>query len=287
VNYFLTIIATLLLAYNFVLTKKYEIYEGTSPEMGLKFNSVNGLITAVIFFAFSGFRIDFSRFSFIIAIAMTSCAVAYTVLGFKVLKSGNMALYSLFLMSGGMVLPYLFGVMFLDEQLTLFRIAGLIFILCAIIISNLSSLSMDKNLILLCISIFVLNGFVSIFSKCHQIFTEYKPVDTTLFVLYTGIAKFVLCEAVLLFYKKEKKKISFSTKNSLPTVAGAALIGGISYALQLIGAKNLPATVLYPMITGGCIVFSSVFGIIFFKERISSSQKISIILCFIGTLLFL
>lgn len=286
-NYILTIISTIFLAFNFVLTKKFEIYEGTSPIMGLKFNSVNGLITAAVFFAFCGFRISFSWFSCVIAFVMSLCAVLYSILGFKVLRTGNMALYSLFLMSGGMVLPYMFGVIFLDEQLTVLRAAGLAVILCAIIISNKSSCTVDKTLLLLCISIFILNGFVSIFSKCHQVFTDLKPVDSMVFVIYTGIAKFVLCEAAMLLYKKERRRTSFSSNKTIPIVAGTALFGGISYTMQLIGAKELPASVLYPMVTGGCIIFSSLFGRAFFKEKITLYQRISIVLCFIGTFLFL
>jgi len=39
-----------------------------------------------------------------------------------------MSLYTLFLMSGGMTVPYVWGVAFLDEDLTLFRTLGLLLI---------------------------------------------------------------------------------------------------------------------------------------------------------------
>ena len=62
---------------------------------------------------------------------------------------------------------------------------------------------------------------------------------------------------------------------------------GISYLLQLTGAAELPATVLYPMVTGGSIIFSALSGRVFFKEKLSVYQLVSIGLCFVGTLLFL
>ena len=65
------------------------------------------------------------------------------------------------------------------------------------------------------------------------------------------------------------------------------MIGKECYFLQLIGAANLPASVLYPMVTGGSIIFSAIAGVIIFKEQLSRRQIISITLCFIGTLLFL
>ena len=82
-------------------------------------------------------------------------------------------------------------------------------------------------------------------------------------------------------------KFTFTKKSSLPFIACSALVGGLSYLLQLIGAKELPATVLYPIVTGGSIIFSAFSGKIFFKETITRRQWISIGLCLIGTLFFL
>jgi len=45
--------------------------------------------------------------------------------------------------------------------------------------------------------------------------------------------------------------------------------------------------VLYPMVTGGSIVFSALCGTIFYKEKITRTQWICIGLCVLGTLLFL
>ena len=40
-------------------------------------------------------------------------------------------------------------------------------------------------------------------------------------------------------------------------------------------------------VTGGSIIFSTLSGIVFFKEKVSVYQIISIVLCFAGTFLFL
>ncbi len=185
-----------------------------------------------------------------------------------------------------MLLPYLFGILFLNEPLTVLRIIGVLLILFAVILSNKTKLKLNISFFLLCLSVFILNGFVSIISKCHQINTAFTPVSSTAFVMYSGICKFIISSVALLFCKTQSK-LSFSSKNTLFIMTGSALIGGISYMLQLIGAKELPATVLYPIVTGGSIIFSALSGIAFFKEKLNSYQLISIALCFIGTLLFL
>ena len=49
----------------------------------------------------------------------------------------------------------------------------------------------------------------------------------------------------------------------------------------------LPAVVLYPLVTGGSIILSTLSGMIFYKERLTAFQLISVAVCFVGTLLFL
>lgn len=286
-NYIMVIVATVLLAFDFALSKKYQSSEGTAMAAGLKFNMLSGLFTAVIFFTLSGFQLEFSWFSLLMAAGMSLCAMTYSIIGFQILKSGGMALYSIFLMLGGMLLPYLFGVLFLEEALTLWRIIGVVLIIAAVICSGKTKYAFPMGVYLLCGAVFLLNGGVSIISKCHQISTAFPPVSSTAFVMYSGITKFVLSGAALLFCKKEGRSLSFTAKSAGLAILGSAVIGGVSYMLQLIGAKELPATVLYPIVTGGSIVFSALAGKVFFKEKLSVYQIISIVLCFIGTLLFL
>lgn len=46
----------------------------------------------------------------------------------------------------------------------------------------------------------------------------------------------------------------------------------ISYMLQLIGAESLPASVLYPFITGGSIILTSFAGVAFLKRKTHNSS---------------
>ena len=286
-NYILVLIATILLAFEFAFSKRYQESEGTSLISGLRFNTLSGFFTAIIFFALSGFKLQFSLFSLIMAFLMSLLCMLYSIIGFRILRKGNMSLYSLFLMSGGMLLPYIFGILFLQEPLTLLRILGILFILAAVYLSNPAKCKLDKSQLILCVIIFIMNGFVSIISKCHQINITFAPVDNTSFVMYSGICKCIMSSFALLFCKSTETKYSFATKKSIYIILGAACISGISYTLQLMGAKALPASVLYPLITGGSIIFSTLCGKLLFKEKVSKFQIISVALCFIGTCLFL
>lgn len=286
--YYLMVTAVpILLAFEVSLSKKYQSTEGTGMQAGLTFNLLNGLFAFVIFFALSGFKIDFSWFSVLMAFGMSACVIAYSVIGFQILKLGGMALYSVFLMLGGMLLPYLFGVLFLGETLTLMRVVGVVLIIASVICSGKAKLNVPAKVYVLCVVVFFLNGLVSIFSKGHQVGTAFSPVSSTEFVVYCNIAKSILSGVALLFCKKEHALFRFSSKRAGLVILCAALISGVSYMLQLIGAKELPATVLYPILTGGSILFTALCGKVFFKEKLTALQLVSIALCLVGTLLFL
>lgn len=281
--------AAMLLGADFALNKIYQRIYGTSPKAAFLFNSLLGIVTAVIFYCINGFALEFSLFSFIMAGLMSMLVMCYNIIGFRLLKSGTVAMYTLFLMTGGMVLPYIWGLLFLNEDFSLLRSVGLIVILSGVVLSNFSGERINSKQIAMCVAVFILNGFVSIISKMHQSQTTFDNVNAAEFIILGGIFKFLLAGILFLAFKNKDGSESgdHSLKKAVIIITASAVIGGVSYMLQLLGAKELPATVLYPFITGGSIVFSSLAGVILFKEKLSAKLILSVILCFAGTLMFL
>lgn len=252
-----------------------------------------GLFTAIIFFVINEFRFEFSAFSMLMAGIVALSIMSYNILGFRVLKSGSMAFYTLFLMCGGMFVPYVWGVLFIHEKLSLMHLAGLILIISAIALTANDKKMPGKRILALCVIIFFLNGISSVAAKMHQIEKTYFCITETEFVIATGVAKFIIAAIAYMVVKIGKKDKNADKCNKSGFAWGvflivlSTLLSGLSYILQLNGAKNLQATVLYPLITGGTIIFSSLTGIIFFKEQISKRLIFSIIICFAGTCMFL
>ena len=286
-SYLLIIAATLLLALEFAISKRYQASVGTSATAGLFFNAANGFFTVIVFFAINGFKLSVTPYSLIMASLMALFAASYVLIGFKVLKAGGVSLYTMFLMTGGMLLPYLWGTVRLAEEFSALRLIGLLLIIGAVVLTNLSHGVRSKYLIALCVAVFVLNGLVSIVSKEHQIEGSYPTVSSPEFVLLSGAAKLVLSTAALLFVKRNDAPSGRTLVRTLPLVILAAAIGGVSYLLQLIGARDIPATMLYPCVTGGSVIFSALAGMIFFGEMPTKRGWLAIAICFIGTCLFI
>lgn len=105
-------------------------------------------------------------------------------------------------------------------------------------------------------------------------------------LLYTGLLFNAALGffSALLFFAVNGAKCALTP---FSVVMALLMIGGVSYLFQLKGAINLPATVLYPFITGGSIIFTALAGRVFFGEKPKKRTLTGIALCFLGTVLFL
>ena len=293
-HYLLILGADTLLALCFVFQKKYQSIAGTSAKATLTFNAFAGLATLVIF-ALLGlcgvYTIQFSPYSLIMSTAATVICLAYMVIGFKLLRAGNMPLYTMFLMTGGMLVPYVFGLGFLDESFSWLRLCGIIFIVAAVVISNTGAARPTKAQIFMCVAVFILNGLMSVTSKVHQadISAQFSPVNSESFILIMSVVKILLCFPIsFILTKKANESIkSCVNKSTLFLFVLTAAADGGSYYLQLIGAKSIDAGVLYPLVTAGSIIFSAVAGMIAFRERPSRNQWVAMLICLIGTCMFI
>ena len=293
-DYFMIFISVVLLAAGFVLQRYYQDCSDNG-NAGVRFSITAGMFSIGIMIVMNGFSAEFSWYSLINALLKALAVFIYTLLGFWLMKQGKMVLYTLFLMSGGMLLPAIWGWCFLGDPIVPQRVIGTIVILFAIAISNMNIGKIDIKILTSCLGVFFLNGCVSILSKLHQSNTVYQIVSTTGYALYSAVLSLILSSTYLfIMHAKEQQKtetISASSKKRqlwlIGIVAVYSLIGTVSSLLQLEGAKNLPASVLYPMITGGSVVLMGLFSLLFFKEKPSKKEWIGIGLCLFGTLLFL
>ena len=293
-HYLLILGADALLALCFVFQKKYQSIAGTSARATLTFNAFAGLATFAIFLGLGIcgiYEMQFSPFSAGMAVLATVICLSYMVIGFKLLRAGNMPLYTMFLMTGGMLVPYVFGLGFLDEKFSALRLFGIIFIVAAVIISNTGAMKPTKGQIAMCVAVFILNGFMSVTSKLHQapISAHLNPVNSESFILIMAVVKIVLCFpiAIILTKKASEKFGSCVSKSTLILFVLTAAADSGSYYLQLIGAKDIDAGVLYPLVTAGSIILSAVAGMIVFRERPSKNQWIAMAVCLAGTCMFI
>lgn len=288
IYYILIVLAALGCAVNFALTKVYQIKQGNTMETGVVFNCLVGLVGTILYFAICGFKVEVTFFSFVMALLSTLFVGLYTMVGFKIMSIGSVAIYTIFLMLGGMILPYFYGLVFLDEKITVMKVVALVIMTIAIILQGSGDKKKGKALFyILCIAVFILNGGTSIVSKIHQIDAGYRVVSTNGFVLLKNIMMFVLYGAMIPFVSKDKKKAFAIRPVIYLVIVLSALISSVSYMFQLVCSIYLPATVQFPVMSGGTIVFTALLGLMCFKEGINKRQMLSLILCVVSSFLFI
>jgi drug/metabolite transporter (DMT)-like permease len=262
--YFLVLLAVIGLAVNFSLNKIYQNHVGSGSRMIVLFNIITAACTAVIFFFINGFMNGFSLsvtpFSLWMAALLALLCGSYSVIGFRIISMGNIAVYTLFLMLGGMMLPYFYGLIFLDEGFSIPRLLGLLLMVVSIVLSGLDGEKQadrgrkkaSKLFFALCIVVFCLNGMTSITSKIHQLDANaHIAVNPQTFVMLTAVIRVVFFSLVYLVIrlrdgKRPPQDRPAPVKIKLPILGimvAAAAVDGLSYLLQLIGASHLPATV--------------------------------------------
>ncbi len=304
-DYFFLFLSVLCIAVQFSISRSYQLRYVRSFADTLFFSLISG-ISNVIFFTvlgliFYGSLPGFSVFSILMALALAVISVAATFVGMMVMKYGDMSIYTMFMMLGGMILPYFFGIFFLDETLSTARIAGLALLICALPCSVIKKDGQERSHVssaaffALCGAIFLLNGMNSILTKSHSISgTAVLPIH---FIVYVNLFQAIL-SGVSYGAVQHREKASLVPDRTVPPPASRrlpavamsasfAVVSGLGFMFNIIAAQTVPAVAMYPFITGGTIVFSAASAKIVFKEKNSRLALIGILLSLAGTLLFL
>jgi len=308
--------AVVLLAACFCFTKLYQRKNGDTAASSVFFNAGCGFFAFLLFGAFCliSRRTPGSASAFSVAVAAASvvCSGLYLLCGFRIMAEDGLSSYTLFLMTGGMLVPYLFGMIFLGEygqsESLIFpallpgslilpaRISGAVLMTAGVVLAAgpRKGEKKSKRFYPLCAAVFFLNGAVSVLSKVHQLpENAYRAADTISFVVISSLLKALIFIPAFLFLNKKKPVFGEKTSQKLnlvkavPLVAICALLDAGSYFLQLTGASRLPASVLYPIVTGGTLVLTAVCGRLFFGERPGRLKTLGAAVCFVSTFFFL
>lgn len=324
--YILLIIAALFFASQFLLVKQFQKINGDSFYSTLKLSLFAYSTIAIFFFVKANvgaqtLKFGFSLFTLGITLSMALISLSSIILSVKVLGIGNMSIYSIFTMTGGMILPALAGLIFYNEKFSLLKCLAIILMVAAVLFTTAKSneKSNSKKALFYYIAVFFLNGLVGVLVTVHQnqpLLSAYYDVingvaisNSDVFMSWYGISTVFLSTIVITIVAVKNKtrctktenidcnlKESSKSNSIFKTFIISALFG-IGYGI-LNGLGNyfnsvstaptaLGSSVVYPLVTGGTILFSTLLGRVVYKEKITLKTIIGFILILSATIIFM
>lgn len=281
VYYALIVLSVVMFGGCFALNDAYRQRRGSSIKISLQFSLIGSLAGFVVLILINGLKFEFTPFTFIMAILASLNGFAFTFCSFKALDRINLSLYSLFSMLGGMVLPFLQGILFYGEKITVAKAVCFLFITFALVLTVEKGERKKGTIYYVCV--FILNGMSGVLSK---IFAEsnFPKTSATGYTNLMSVCSVVISGVLLLIISKNQskgKKFSFAG-----TVIGAAsgITNKIANLVLVIALAHVDASVQYPMVTGGVMIVSTLICFLG-KNKPSKKEILSIIVAFIGLLL--
>lgn len=274
--YAMVMAAVVMFGLQFFCNQQYEreCKSGLSASMMFIFGgAVAGL---VVLLAVNGFKWEFTPFTVLMASLAALDGMAFSFCSLKALGKINLSLYSLFSMLGGMVLPFCLGVFFFDEQFTFGKAICLVAVIAALFLSV--EKGEGKGGTVYYIGVFVFNGLSGVISKFFQA-SELPKTSEAAYSVWTAVMTALISGVILIFvWKKSPLKLN---AKALVSMAGNGILNRVANFLLLLSLAYLPASVQYPMITGGVMIVSTLLGY-FTPNKPKTREWISLALSFAG-----
>ncbi len=279
--YLLLILAAFLFAVQFLFNQQYRRLKGEGLEATMTFSLYTSAISFVILFALGRFQLHITWFSLLIAVLYAAVCLLSSYAGLKAFGTANLSVYSIFMMLGGMLLPFAYGILFANEALS-FAKALSILLICAAVGCSFEKGAEGKNAYRFYAAIFILNGLVGVLSKIH-LSVAALAVDSYSFMATIQLALLAMC---LLYSLITRQGIPKPSGKLYLCLSGYAVCNGIGNLFCQIALTSLPASVQYPIITGGVMVFSTLISLAR-RELIGGKTYLAAALACLSTILIL
>lgn len=280
-NYAFLVIAALLFAMQFLFNQQFRKRNGDGIDSTFTFSLYTHGISFLILFALNKFHLEINWFTFIVALIYAIVVLGYAYSGLKSFATANLSVYSIFAMLGGMLLPSTYGIIFFKEELSVSKIICLVLIIVSTALSFEKGGKKGGNLKYY-LAVFVLNGMVGVLSKTHAASENYA-VDSRSFMATVNLCVFVICLGYHLIRNRRFPVVPFK---EIANLSCYAFCSGIGNMLCLIALTELPASVQFPITTGGVMVFSTLISIIR-KEKPSARTIIAAVIACVSTILIM
>tara|TARA_B100001287_G_C22567038_1_gene474381 strand:+ start:105 stop:911 length:807 start_codon:yes stop_codon:yes gene_type:complete len=187
-----------------------------------------------------------------------------------------------------LIIPVSAAIVLYEDKLTFVKIIAFLLALVGIYLSSTKAghLSFDKRYLWIIIVIFLGQGISdAIFNDFAQNFPSEKGYlfFMTLFFVasVTGFVIYILKSI------NKKQKSQFKLKNVIwGFVFGIPNFFSLVFFLQALSNSTIDSSVVFPLVSMGIMVSSSILGVLLFKEKLNKNNWLGIFLCVFAIYIF-
>lgn len=278
-EYLLLVITIFFSSVQSIISKQYNIKSKKSNTF-IYASAVS--FFAMLFFIFSsGGKLEFN--ADIIFYSVTF-AIAYGMAlfgGTNAIRTGPLSITAL-ISQCSLILPTLFGIVILKDNIEIYAYAGIIFLFVALILVNLKNEKMkfSPSWFFWVIISFFGNGMCSIVQKIQQMnFNgKYKSEFMIIALLIVTLITFIAgC--------KKSSEIKATVAECIKYAPFQGVANGIVNLLVMLLTALLPTALLFPSISAGGMVIMFVISLKIYEEKLSMMQTIGYLFGIISVIL--
>lgn len=262
-------------------------YPGKKEYSSPVFSVFYGIITAAVTLAFSGFVFAPSKETVILGAVNAAVLVAYNTLLIKASALGPFSVIMIMNLSGGILIPMLWSVLYDGDKLSVFQYIAIAVMLVSFVFLNLGDKDdkekqkgkVSAKFLVSCILLGVSNGvYGTLLSAQKKLLggEESGEMIVITFAVSSLLALLLLAagakkDAIPAFRQNTKSTLSLCAAS----VAAAAAVNVLMHCLSLVNVA-----VLYSLDNGGVLLVSVLWSALVLKEKLSRNKLFGLVLAF-------
>ncbi|MBR5767943.1 MAG: EamA family transporter [Clostridia bacterium] len=276
-NYLLLVVLVLLQSGLGICVKPFNLKTKDEKRPTLWYLIFMSGAALVVSLAFCGFRPAFHLGTVLSAAAFAVLFESTIILEVLAMRHGPLSLTSL-MVSYSLFIPTLYGIIFLREKISVWLVIGVVLLAVSIAFISLVKKGAERSaslkwgiyagIMLIC------NGVLGVVQKRHQI--DFPGLYQKEFVAYSMIFVFLMTVVLLLVTRSKPTKVILSAGGKFAAPAGAMC--GLLNMLVLYLSPRVPASLMYPFVSAGVIVVSSVAAVLLYREKLTRNELIGLII---------
>lgn len=258
-------------------------YPGKSELSSPIFCIIEAIFITLATYAFNGFQFYASSLTLLFGVLNGLILFGYNTSLIKAGTLGSYAFLNVCLLYGAILVPSAYGILFLQESITLLKIIGIIMMLIACIFMNLDEIKLKDSTLTyysFCILLFLFNGAYCTIIKMQTI---YHNEEKQSMIMITFALMGIIALVNLLCTEKENTLQAFKlSKNCLPFLILCLISATLAINLLMYILPLIDTAILYTVQNGGVLILSALYSIFLFKEKLSHKKLLGIIIAVIS-----